>query len=178
MTTLTKIIKEKIFEGILVETLINYGMNVFIYSDLPKIRRIEDLNGYIVYTPIESKNSGHYVCLWFPKEKNGETNFRKLMYFDPFGFSPVETVRKSIYMLSTPVRDEDYLSNLMIDFKRRGGQIFHNPVQYQDLSYSTCGRHCLIRLMYSHLSHSEYENFLKFKNCNYDELVTIMTVSL
>ena len=40
------------------------------YEELGRgaIKRIEELDGYIIHTPIDNKNSGHYVCLFFSSD--------------------------------------------------------------------------------------------------------------
>ena len=170
--TLTSTIKDKLFESISFDYLKSLGQKMISYEELGRgaIKQIEELDGFIIHTPIENKNSGHYVCLWF------DTDFKKLHYFDPFGFSPFETVRKSIYMYQTPQRDEDYFINLILDYKKRGGIVLYNQKQFQNLDTATCGRHCIIRLLYRHLSDKEYEEFLKYRNISSDNLVTLMTI--
>ena len=178
LNQLNNLIVDKINNGILVETLVQYGANVVTYEKIKSFKDIRDLSGYIIYMPVETKNFGHYITIWFNRDATGVYDYTKLFYFDSYGYSPEQTVRHSSYMKKTPERDEYYLLNLIISYKRQGGLVSYNSKQLQKLEASTCARHCLIRLLYSHLSHADYEKFLKFKSLNPDELVTLMTVSL
>ena len=170
-------VKYKIENAINSEILEKFSFKVINYLDLNKFNQIEDVcgtTGVILYTPISEKMRGHYSTLWMSDD------FTKLNYWCSYGYNLSSTISKSDYMLSTPIKDEEFLTNLVRDFIKRGGLFIVNHEKYQSLNkdVSTCGRYSMIRLMKKDLSHDEFKSWFKLKkqpNISNDELITLLT---
>lgn len=104
----------------------------------------------------------------------------KVEYFNPYG----GLVDNSLDFLNSKFRkesgqDHKYLSQLMIDSPY---ELFYNEFPFQETgkNINTCGRHCGVRALMKNSNIYEYKNMLdmlcKVLNCNYDELVTILTM--
>jgi hypothetical protein len=140
------------------------------YEDLPKYNSIQQVcgdNGCILYLPVETINSGHYISMFI----RGNV----LYYTDSYGFDIRTDLNKATYILKN--EQQRYLSDLLIDFKNQGGFISVNPYGYQKLSSSTntCGRYAIIRLFFQGLNHEQFHAFLQYKNLKPDEIVSLMT---
>ena len=167
------VVKRKINESISVDRLRAISsFKVILYEDLVNIKDLNDLDACILYMPVERRNNGHFICMW-KDDKLGYYN-----YFDSYGLSPYQTSRESQYMYETKIKDEDYLLNLMLKYKQNGGIITYNTKQFQKLNTSTCWRYCIMRLRHKDLTHKEFEEFMKYKNISYDELITLYTIDL
>ena len=145
------------------------------YITLGQYNRIEDIpsimtEGVILFYPVQSRFSGHYVCMWI--------NEGNLFYFDPYGFNITKNIYLSNYLTHhTGERTQNLLPALIRDFQARGGHIYLNDYAYQDInkpSVSTCGKHCLFRLHHKNLSHNQYKNYIKYKALSPDEIVTML----
>ena len=74
-----------------------------------------------------------------------------------------------------------YLSQLLYD---SGIPIEYNDYQFQELAkdIKTCGRHCIVRVLFKDLLLDQYHQFMTqlcYKNnMNYDQLVTYITTNM
>lgn len=155
----------------------NTTFKVINYLDLNKFFRIEDVCGsfgVILYTPISTRNNGHYAALWINHNKN------ELNYFCSYGYNLQFTIQRSNYMLASSEPDEDYLLRLVRDYIQRGGSFIANHKRYQNLAQeiSTCGRYAMIRLIYRDKTNTEFDKWFGIKKgytLTNDELITLLT---
>ena len=143
------------------------------YEDLPKYHSIQQVcgdNGCILYLPVQTINSGHYISM-FIRGQNPEV----LYYTDSYGFDIRTDLTKATYIFKN--EQQRYLIDLLMGFKDQGGFISVNPYGYQKLSSptDTCGRYAIIRLFFQGLNHEQFHQFLKYKNLKPDEIVSLMT---
>jgi len=131
---------------------------VFLYSELKNIQDIDELllrgSAIILYEKTRG-DIGHWVCL----TKRNNT----IEYFDSYGRPP------------DPIKylhgKRPYLSKLLFysDY-----DLEYNEHNYQKAGMSTCGRHCIIRVL---LKDEPLENYNKIMMAHGDpdELVTILS---
>jgi hypothetical protein len=130
--------------------------NIVYYEDLKKYKRIEDLlypydSAILMYK--SQPYYGHWVCIF--KNKKG------IEFFDSYGDKPDEEkkhISKSFLLESGQFND--MMLDLLIDAADRYN-IFYNEHKIQDNKASTCGKHCILRLMMKELDTDEYYNFIK-----------------
>ena len=150
------------------------GIPLILWNDLKTKSSIEEICPCVLYMPIDTRYSGHYVFL---NIRNGI-----LQYFDSYGYSPTRGLGYSIYIRQTPEPDENYLMNLINRYLQNGGRISINPYNYQkenDFNLSTCGRWCVCRFLKQDLSHEEFKTWFQdrgtLKDISNDTLITMLT---
>jgi hypothetical protein len=163
-----------------IKMLCGHDIKIYTYPQLQNISTLDDLfdnqGRCVILYLTENERTGHWVCLFKERRKNGDT---VINYFDPFG-----------YALDGPLRwiDEQQRLNLhqsmsyLKDILKRGGaKVYYNTIKYQDKDddVATCGRHVATRLLYKNKSPAHYYKMLeKIKDengLNPDEFVTIYT---
>ena len=137
--------------------------NVIKYSNLQYVKKIDDIlrNDSLVIL-IESNNSpvGHWVCI----VKHNNT----LSYFDSYGRPP----DPDIYLDGG--NTDPYLSKLLLDSPY---DLEYNEYDYQARGVSTCGRHCIVRIIMKDKSLEDYNEFMRsFKDD--DALVSAITMMI
>lgn len=141
------------------------------YCDIHKFRNIDELlrpyNSVVILYQTKP-NYGHWVCL--------HLNNGILEFFDPYGKiidSQLEHIDPNFRKVS--YQDFPYLSKLMLDSPYK---LIYNkaPLQKQNSSVSSCGRHCAMRLILRDMPLLEYQNILLSKGGNNpDDKVTYLT---
>jgi hypothetical protein len=150
--------------------------NIALYPDLYKYRNIDDLlgpYGAVVLLFESEPKYGHWVCI-FKRDSN------TIEFFNPYGGYP-----------------DDSLLQINKEFRKQSGQIYpilsilllespyyltYNEFQFQKhgMNVKTCGRHCIVRLLFRNLDLYDYHDMLdKIKNeyeLSYDEIVTLLTL--
>lgn len=137
-------------------------VNVLTYKELPN-----DLQSLIALLPLiilykNTSNSGHYVCLFQNKEG--------ICFFDPYGKD-----KKTKKWMKPDAQIEVWkggfgkysgkpkLDKLLYEaHSKHGIPVYANDIPYQiyDPLIATCGYHCLLRIIFSNLSESEYKKFI------------------
>lgn len=143
-----------------------------IYQDFAKYSKIEDvfrdsLNVVVVF-PVEKYNQGHYIAVLYYPDKN------LVSVFDPYGYSLEEDINLADYLDHYDDRVKFALLTLLENFS---GTVQVNRVPFQNKSdaIATCGKHCVMRILYRHIVDVEdYRKFLKYRNLTPDEIVTLM----
>lgn len=143
------------------------------YSQLGNMSSIDeafDSQGRcMLFFATQSQNVGHWECL----RKIGNSIF----FFDSYGLD-VDMCKGYVKnnLLIQLKEYPDYLSNLL---RNSGYNVFHNSVKYQEMvgDISTCGRHCINRLMNKDLTAQQYLQLMnnlkrKYNVKTYDEAVT------
>lgn len=143
---------------------------LFRYPELAKMSSIEeafDENGRAMMLYLtESADSGHWVCMI----KKGND----IEYFDPYGGYKPDGERK---WLTKDKQEELGQAEPMLTEMLKGYKVSSNPHHFQKLEndMNTCGRHCCVRLLLSHLSLPEYAKMIKDSGVNPDDFVTTFT---
>lgn len=146
------------------------------YTDLRNYDVSELLNSLpIVILYKNNTHSGHYVCLF--------RNNYGIQYFDPYG---IEEDGRGWLIPDSELNWPNFkkysgsskLIGLLHKIYESGVPVFANNIPYQIYSplISTCGYHCIVRLMFSEFNEEDYydimNKLLKIYKCNnYDELV-------
>jgi hypothetical protein len=145
------------------------------YPDLHKYNTIEDvLHPYncavILY---ESKpRYGHWVCIMLHPDNT-------LEWFDPYGFSVDEEFKfiNADYRKAT----NQYYPAMCRLFLNSPYHIVINKMEIQkyEKDNSSCGRHCVFRLISRHLPLEQYQQLMKKENnMNADDKITLLTAYL
>ena len=154
-----------------IKQLLGSDIKIMIYSDLenvPSIDSIFDIKGRsMLLYPVSSEYNGHWVCLL----KKGD----KIEFFDPYGKAP----DKELDWIGSAKRrefnvEEPTLSRLL---KESDYKISYNkhPFQKDGATVNTCGRHCVVRLMFKDLSLDAYLKLIKSSGLTADEFVSGLT---
>jgi len=144
------------------------------YSDLMFVNSIDeilDVDGSVIILYQKEENKGHF-CLLTNRYKQGS-----LYFFDPYGYDIDEEIAMSDFQIRNMGGElVPHLSHLI---EKSEYNLIVNKLKYQQFKehVNTCGRHCVVRLNYIHLSDSEYNTFIN-KNSHYnpDFWVSVMTV--
>lgn len=132
--------------------------NVVMYEDLTTLPALLGDNGqYILLYRFPGKDVGHWVCGWFADGA--------LHHFDPLGNGP------------------DHYTDLTkyTELCQSAPRFVTNKVAFQQQreKVNTCGRHCMVRLLFRDHSNEEYQGLmgraLRLKGA--DELVTMITLA-
>lgn len=155
-----------VFEPISSNDILNkIDTNIIFYDDLFKYSNIEQMlkNDSCVLLYKSQPAYGHWVCLI--RNKYG------IEFFDSYGKKPdeqKENINKDFLKLSNQYRD--YLLDILIDASYKY-PIFYNEYKYQRKNVSTCGKHCVIRIIMKHLDTKSYNLWLHSLNMDIDVIV-------
>jgi hypothetical protein len=151
--------------------LLDYKANLIQYSDLHKIKSIDELLGphrKCVLLYLTSANYGHYCCVW---EYNNT-----IFFFDSYGSKPdtqLNFVPKD--MKEELNSNHNYLIRLLYE---SGKNVEYNQYQLQsrEPNITTCGRWCCSRLRFPEISIEDYHDIFKQSSryMSNDELITLL----
>lgn len=145
-----------------IDILKTINTRVVKYSQLKNFRHIDDIfvNGsFVILIENPTSNVGHWVCV----VKRGTGKDAIISYFDSYGRVP----DPKLYLGD----GYPYLTRLL---KSSGYTVEYNSHDYQGSGTSTCGRHCIVRIIMKDEPLSHYRKFMNmFKND--DEIVTAIT---
>lgn len=150
-------------------------VNIIEYHKLKQVKNIDDIlkNDCCIFlienTMRKNPPVGHWTCIMKRKERDGSYT---LSYFDSYG-------RKPDYK-GYAQKNNGQITRLMVNSPYN---LEYNPLNVQSKGYATCGRHCVVRLIYKDRPLKEYMQFMKFfknrKNgIGDDELVTYITENI
>jgi len=154
--------------------LTDYKCRVIRYSDLMFVNSIDEIldqDGSVIILYQKEKNSGHF-CLLTKNYSKGS-----LYFMDPYGYDIDEEVALSDFQIrNMGGKIVKHLTHLI---KNSNYNLIVSKTQYQKEAehVNTCGRHCVVRLNYIHLSDEEYNIFIN-KNKYYDAdfWVSVLTI--
>lgn len=132
------------------------------YRNLKNFHNLDDLfvNGsFVILIENPTSNIGHWVCV----VKRGQGNNAVVSYFDSYGRKP----DPKLYLGS----GYPYLTKLLLS---SGYPIEYNKIDYQGRGTSTCGRHCIVRIIMKDKPLSDYKKFMSLFR-NDDDIVTAIT---
>ena len=148
--------------------------HIFTYPYLKQVKDIDEIfdpygRAMMLYLT-ENKNTGHWVCLIRRPDE--------IEFFDPYG----EPVDKQLTWVGKGKRtqleqDRPLLSKLL---REKGVDVVCNKTKFQlvDDDVATCGRHCVIRLLFKDLPLPKYAEMIKKSGMTPDEFVTRKTYDL
>lgn len=149
-------------------------VSVILYTELVNHKNIRELftqsNNVVLLFPVEARNYGHYVGLMYYPDLD------MVSVFDPYGMSIYEDIKNSDYLMRQDTRVIESLPRLLKDSNVR---VNVNRIRFQELKngISTCGKHVIVRMIFRDiLSHTDYKKYLKYKNLNPDDIVSLMFV--
>lgn len=161
-----------------IEDVFDDNIKIVVYSDLPKYKSLDELlNPYgrvIILYETNGIDNGHYTCLF--------RNYQGINYFDPYGMEieqPLDYFGDGVKELTNS--DDNYLNKLLYQDKYH---IFYNQHRLQELrkGISTCGRWCIVRLLYPDIDEDEFYKIFKDASkesgISKDQIVTNITNKL
>jgi len=145
-----------------------------LYSQLVGVRDIvsflQPLNKVALFFPVGNNAStpGHWLAVWYDPQS------RTIHHFDSYGFGPEAELR---YSHNTDVQ-EQLLNKLYQQAQQQGYNLVWNKTAFQQMgdNVNTCGRHVVVRLLFSYLSEDQYTQLLTGQKMSPDDLVTLMTL--
>lgn len=148
-----------------IEDFFHNQINWVPYEEIKNFSNIDQLlypfNACIIWYPIEGSMIGHWCAIM---KRNNTIEF-----FNPSG-------NRIDALIKDP--SKKILSKL---FKISPYKLRYSDEKFQSDNTMTCGRHCIVRLLFSDLSEEKYasmmEDLSKKMNLNYDQLVTLMTIN-
>jgi hypothetical protein len=154
-----------------INRLLSPDPKILIYSDLENMGSINEIfdpmGRCMLLYPVSSEYSGHWVCLIKHKDR--------LEFFDPYGKAPdtelkwIGKAKRREFNVEEPT-----LTRLL---KESGEKVSYNSHDFQEdeQSVNTCGRHCVVRLMFKDMSLDEYRKMIKESGLSPDEFVSGIT---
>lgn len=148
-------------------------IKIFTYPQLKRLRNADDLfddkGRCLILFLTNSETEGHWCCL-LNKKKGIE-------FFDPYGDTPNEIKaeipksRRDALDMSSP-----YLMRLL---KGSGRPVYYNtyPFQKESRDVNTCGRHCIVRLLYAPSSIETYKRIIDSSGLSPDNFVSGVSAS-
>jgi hypothetical protein len=159
-----------------ISQLLHGKAKIVLYTELHDYDNIDQIlgaNGACVLLFEAKPRYGHWVCI-FKIDNN------TLEFFNPYGGWPDDTLCKiNINFRKKTHQYYPYLSLLMMNSRY---ELTYNEFAFQEKNgdIKTCGRHCVVRLMYRYLKLHEYVDLLnrlaKKFGINYDAIVTLLTI--
>jgi hypothetical protein len=166
---------ERVIEYPLSDTDINAILKpptkIFTYPDLEIMNTIDDCfdseGRCMMLYPTTSETNGHWVCMM----KRGN----QIEFFDPYGKVPDSELK----WVGSSKRRELNIEHPTLTrmFKESGDEVIYNSHDFQksDRDVNTCGRHCIVRLMYKDLPLDAYLKLVKSSKLPPDEFVSGIT---
>ena len=129
---------------------------VNVKGDTLKVKGKETKGPVIVLLVFPTQTVGHFVCMW--KDKGWH-------YFDPTG-KPMGFYHVLPKFTHVQSNDVEYQGKYAVGRNGDGAEAGE---------MSTCGRHCVVRAVYSDLNPAEYYRFMTQTGYSPDKLVTVLT---
>ena len=154
-----------------IRTLLGSGIKITNYPKLEGVKHIDELfdrkGRAIIFYPQTDENTGHWTCML----KRGRT----IEFFDPYG-EPPDYQKDTIPtpLLERMKMTQPLLADLLLSSPYK---LIYNKEQVQELadSVQTCGRHCVVRLLFGHLPVKQYRRVIKRSGLSPDEFVLRIT---
>jgi len=154
--------------------------NIFTYPELKNFRSIDEVFSYnnngvgtaIMLYLTDNEKTGHWIALI----KRGN----KIEMYDPYGNRP-EELNKKVGGRMNGVQNPHLLRDLV---ERSGYDLVANGKQVQPLTYdvATCGRHSIMRVLFSNLSLNDYNKKIakiaKDNGVSIDDIATGLTYEM
>lgn len=150
-----------------IRQLLGSDASVIPYPELGKMSDIDqcfDRKGRCILLFLrEDANTGHWCCLLRHQDH--------IEFFDPYG-DPPQAQLKGIPQsrLEQMGEGQPFLTRLL---KKKGIPVMYNTHAFQQMKndIATCGRHCVVRCMYSEMPIEKYAATIKKSGLTGDEFV-------
>ena len=152
-------------------------LKVITYPELLEFNNIDDIldekGRLMILYLTEDKHTGHWTCLLRSRDK------KKLEYFDSYG--GLKPDQESSWLSNSKLRefhqDTHHLTELL---QKCPYKVVYNryPFQEEDLGIMTCGRHCVTRLYFKHLTLPQYTQMVLDSGINPDDFVSNFTYKM
>jgi len=152
--------------------------NVYTYPEIKRFKTIDELlnpYGSAVILYLTSSNYGHYTCI--NKIKPDEIEF-----FDSYSIFPdkeLNTITKQERIQLD--QSTNHISKLMKESQYKLSYN-HHKFQSKNTNVSTCGKHCIMRIYFKHLSLRKFNGMMRKKmketKLKPDEIVSIFVKEL
>lgn len=149
---------------------------IFTYPELANVKSIDELldhKGRAIMLFLHTPNSGHWISII----KKGNV----LEVFDSYGIKPDYQHDK----IGVPKEQQEELGQghpLLHNLAKQNGYILkYNREKVQPLNndVNTCGRHAVMRIVFSNMSLKDYKKMIKQianrMNMSYDDVIMIIT---
>lgn len=159
-----------------IDDILGGETKVLTYKNLPQFSDIDQIlepykNFIMLY--MWRPNYGHWICVLKHPDR--------IEFFDPYGEpnepdTELDKVPDDVKEITN--QDYPYLSKLIYD---SGLPIEYNNYPFQELheDIKTCGRHCVVRVLFKQLLLDEYYDMMNAiseqTGLNYDQIVTLIT---
>lgn len=157
-----------------IRTILGGNIKIFTYPQLKQFRSadalFDDKGRCLILFLTEGPTAGHWCCLL---KREGHIEF-----FDPYGDTP-EGVQDEIPKTKRDELDmnQPYLMRLL---KASGRPVVYNsyPFQKEKRDINTCGRHCIVRLLYAPDSLDAYKRIITSSGLSPDDFVSGVSASM
>ncbi len=155
--------------------LLDGKANIVLYPQLHHFKNIDQLLepfGACLLLFEAKPKYGHWTCI-FKLDDNS------IEFFNPYGGYPDDALKYIPFQFRQVTnQNHTYLSYLLY---KSHYDLNYNEYKFQKVSKNirTCGRHCVVRLLFRWMTLEQYHEFLHdlsiIMNMNYDEIVTYLT---
>ena len=132
---------------------------------------LDDKGRGILLFPNASPTMGHWTCLI---DRGSSIEF-----FDPYGDPPDTAQKEGLSKSRLEMLDIEhpYLTKLL---RASGKPVYYNNYAFQEDkgSIATCGRHCVVRLLYAPFSLDRYKAVIDESGMKPDDFVSALTYNM
>jgi hypothetical protein len=154
-----------------IRRLLGKDISLMTYPDLANKKSLNDCfdskGRCIILFLTQDEHTGHWCCMF--RTKKG------VEFFDPYGDRPEEQLDEVPQSrLEQLDQDQPYLTDLM---RRSGVPIYYNTHAFQKErgDVNTCGRHCVVRLLYKDKTLAQYKSIIDKTGLCPDDFVSGLT---
>lgn len=154
-----------------IRKILGDDISIITYPDLNKINDISQIfdkkGRCILLFLTSSPTAGHWCCL-LNKKKGIE-------FFDPYGDAPEKQKEGADPALLDQLGQRQ--PRLVELLKKSGRPVFYNTTAFQkdQGNINTCGRHCVVRLLYAPYSLEKYKKIIDSSGLSPDDFVSGLT---
>lgn len=171
MDSIIKKLMKKSLSNDDISKLLDKKVKILTYPELANYKSIDELlHPYdkVVILYLTSENYGHWTCLFKIDDKNIE-------FFDPYAFKPDDELKMiPVHFRKSNGQYKSHLSHLLY---KCNYIVNYNDFRIQKFvrDVNTCGRHCIVRLLFNKLMIDDYIKILKKSKLSPDYIVTYLT---
>ena len=143
--------------------------SIFPYPKLEEVSSIDDVfddhGRAIILFPNVNPTTGHWCCMI--------RRPKRIEFFDSYGDGPDDGQRDGLTRSRLEALDMD--QPLLTELMRQSGlPVYYNKHQFQSdrTDVATCGRHCVVRLLYAPYSLQKYKSIIDKSGLSADDFVT------
>lgn len=147
--------------------------NIWTYKDLDgkTLGQILGKSGKAIILFLNSENHGHWCCLYL--------NSKGLNFFDSYGNKPDDQYKFIPNHIAKALNGSLKRLTSMLYNAAHNVPIEYNEYELQDYSdkkVATCGRWCIVRLLYPEITVDDFQKIFTGKAIKPDDMVTYLTI--